>query len=538
MKTKENKVFLDPDDGLEDVIKKIKKNKHDQITLHIPQGSVLKSSLDNFHTIQREAVLAEKEILIESVNKYIEELAERAGLKAINPIFGREEKLVSDIIPRDSKKSVNKSKDFNDKELSKSKEEKAKTFFNTPRKKKNKSKKQKKSKKSLSPVNKKKRALVTTGVFLLLIAFGFLSAHILPKADITLTLKKNTIDFVEKVKASSSVYETSVKNNQIILPGEILTASQNIEKKFPASGEKKIEEKAHGEIYIYNEFSSSPQVLVATTRFVSPGGKVFRLDERTTVPGAKIVDGGIEPSKIKVSVTASKPGEEYNINPDFDTKWTIPGFKEAGLMKRYEGFYGKPATKMSEGYSGVAKTPTEQDIKNAKEEISKTLQNSLEKQAVVANSDEFKILKAAKEFKINEIDISKKADEDGNFSVFAEGHIKIFVFKEGVLKEALVKKNDSSVNFNFNITKDQLTYKEESPDWENNQLSFTAEGSFVLKPKINEKNLKAQLVGQAESVIKSIIFSVPGLERAKVSLWPFWVNKVPENPNKVNIKLK
>ncbi len=537
MKTKENKIFLDPDDGLEDVVKKIKKNKHDEITLHIPQGSVLKSSLDNFHTIQREAVLAEKEILIESVNKYIEELAERAGLKAINPIFGREEKLVSDIIPRDSKKPTNEAGGFEDKKLSKSKEEKAKTFFNTPRKKKKK-KENKKKKKSLSPVNKKKRALVATGVFLLLIVFSFLSAQILPKADITLTLKQNTIDFVESVEARSSAYEVSMNDNQIILPGEILTAFQNIEKKFPASGEKEIEEKAHGEIYIYNEFSSSPQVLVATTRFVSPNGKVFRLDNRVTVPGAKIVDGGIEPSKIKVPVTASQPGEEYNINPGLDAKWTIPGFKEANLMKRYEGFYGKPATKMSGGFSGVAKTPTEQDIKNAKEEVSKTLENSLEKQAMVAHSDEFKILEAAKEFKINKIDISKKADEDSNFSVFAEGQIKIFVFKEDVLKEALVKKNDSSINFDFNITKDQLAYKEENPDWEENQLSFTAEGSFVLKPKVDEKNLKAQLVGQAESVIKSIIFSVPGLEKAKVSLWPFWVNKVPENPKKVNIELK
>jgi hypothetical protein len=535
---KDYKIFLDSDDGVSDVIKKIKKSHHDKIILHIPKDSVLKSSLDNFHTIKRESVLAEKDILIESVDKYIEEIAERTGLKAVNPIFGREENLVSDIIPRGRfNESEKKEEDEDENEFLITQEEKAKNFFSTPKKEEKKRKKIEKSERFIDPKLRKKRALIVIIFFGILVLSSFLLTNILPKAQIFLTLDKKTIDFEETVEANSIVYNPEIFEEKIILPGEMVTAFSNLEKKFPASGEKELEEKATGEIYIYNEFSSSAQILVATTRFVSPSGKVFRLDERVTVPGAEVVGGVVTPSKIKVSVTASEAGEDYNISPDLDEKWTIPGFKEKGLTKRYEGFYGKPVGDMKGGYSGFAKVPTEEDIKNAKSEIGDILKNNLKNQIVVTKSKDFKILNNTEEFNINNIEVDIKADEDGNFGVFAEGEIKMFLFREEDLKNILVKKNDLPVNFEYNVIYNEIIYKESQPDWEKEKINFIAKGSFILEPKVDQNSLKAQLIGQTEDIVKPIIFSIPGLKKAKISLWPFWVKEVPENPSKIKIEI-
>jgi hypothetical protein len=539
---KEHKIFLEPEESLEEVIDKIKKGKGDKIVLHIPEGSVLRSSIDNFYAIKEKSFIEGKEILIESVDPYIEEIAERVGLDAINPIFGREEHFVSDIIPRRKKGILTSTSDYKKEGgVEKEKEDKAYNFFNAPKSKKilkEEKRKEKKERKAIQPVNRKKRSLVLAGTFTLLILLGFLAVNVLPKADVEVTLKKSPLSFEENIIASASVYEIALGEEEIIIPGELLTAVKNIEKKFPATGEEEIQKKATGELYIYNEYSSAPQTLVDTTRFVSSEGKVFRLDEKVTVPGAEIIGGEILPSKIKVSVTADKAGEEYNINSDSEEKWTIPGFKEAGLTDRYNKFYAKTASSMSGGYSGISKVPTEEDLEKAEAEIKEILKSSLESQIMIAYSDNFKSLEPARQFEITKIDFSERADDEGNFSIFAEGKTEAFVFEEKTLKEALIEKNSSPLDFDFQIIESKVNYSEAKTGENEESISFSINGSFVVEPKINKDNLKAQLIGQTEEMVKPILFSIPNLEKARITLWPFWVSKVPENPKKVNIELK
>jgi len=95
------------------------------------------------------------------------------------------------------------------------------------------------------------------------------------------------------------------------------------------------EYKATGIITIYNTYSSSPQTLVKTTRFVSEGGKLFRTTKTIVVPGADASSGKIVPGSTTVEVIASEPGNEYNIGP---STFSIPGFK--GTPK-YLAFYGE-----------------------------------------------------------------------------------------------------------------------------------------------------------------------------------------------------
>lgn len=537
MTDKDQKIFLEPDDGLQDAIEKIKEGKGNKIILHIPEDSALASSVDSFYSLKEAASVKDKEIVVESVDSRIEEMAERAGMRALNPIFGREDKLVSDIIPRGR---VGKTKPSPLAEFSPEKAEKTYDFFNAPKRerKTKKEKREKRERRELVPVNRKKRAMVVSGTLFSLIVAGFVVLNVLPRADIEVILKKSPLSFNETVTASASVYEAVVDENGITLPGELLVAVKNVEKKFPATGEENIDKKAEGEIYIYNEYSSDPQVLVATTRFVSPAGKVFRLDDQVTVPGAEVIGGEIFPSMIKASVTADEAGEEYNIAADPEKKWTIPGFKEAGLTKRYDGFYAKSPTAMKGGYSGISKVPTEEDVAKAEEEIKSLLQSALESQIRIAYSEEFKVLDGTLEFEMTNMEVSDRADDDGNFSVFAEARARTFVFEEEALENALVEKNTSPLDFDFRIVESELKYSEPLPDWDNESVTFAVDGSFVVEPKVDEESLKSQLMGQTEAMVKPVVFSIPNLEKARISLSPFWVKKVPENPKKINVELK
>ena len=101
--------------------------------------------------------------------------------------------------------------------------------------------------------------------------------------------------------------------------------------------------KASGIITVFNEYSSDSQRLVASTRFLSSSGKIFRAIEDIYIPGMKTDGDEVIPGSIDAEVMANYLGTEYNISP---SDFTIPGFK--GTPK-YDGFYGKSDTSMSGG---------------------------------------------------------------------------------------------------------------------------------------------------------------------------------------------
>ena len=100
------------------------------------------------------------------------------------------------------------------------------------------------------------------------------------------------------------------------IKGEKIVKSYNWSKSYMPSSVEVIEDKAIGNITIINE-SSLDQPLVATTRFLSEDGVLFRLKERVTVPSQ---------GQIEAEVYADKEGESGNIG---SSSFTIPGLSSS-----------------------------------------------------------------------------------------------------------------------------------------------------------------------------------------------------------------
>ena len=97
---------------------------------------------------------------------------------------------------------------------------------------------------------------------------------------------------------------------------------------------------------------------MATTRFATSDGKIFRLASTVTVPGATVVNGQITPSTISAPIIADQPGPDYNVGPV--ARLTVPGFQKDAA--RYSGFYGTIASSTSGGYIGKKAVPTAADV--------------------------------------------------------------------------------------------------------------------------------------------------------------------------------
>ena len=95
----ERKFFLDKKEDLDSIVDRLINTRATKVILSIPKDSILGSSLNNFEVLKREAATANKELSIESIDDHILQLASVAKINALNPIFHKIERPVSDILP-------------------------------------------------------------------------------------------------------------------------------------------------------------------------------------------------------------------------------------------------------------------------------------------------------------------------------------------------------------------------------------------------------------------------------------------------------
>jgi hypothetical protein len=144
---------------------------------------------------------------------------------------------------------------------------------------------------------------------------------------------------------------------------------------FKATGESVASAgKAKGVITIINT-TSRAYTFVATTRFLTREGVLFRMDKQTFIPAN---------GSATTAVTADQPGPSGDVGP---SEWTIPGLS-ANLQ---DDIYGKSDAPMTGG-SGTVPSVTQGDLDAAKEALLDKLKGEGEKNFQVMLAPGEKIL--------------------------------------------------------------------------------------------------------------------------------------------------
>lgn len=541
------KININKSDEAALIVEKIIEIESDEIILIIPRFSQLGESLSNFHLLKREADAIDKKLLIESVDNRVIELAELAGIEAINPFFVKNKRQFSDIIPKKEKTISGKKNgaagDWKKEEefikkissnLSLEEFENKQSRFLKKGKEKEEAVEEENEREVEESEEKssflKKIPIKTIIGILILSSAVFGAITILPKVDLKIVSKKIEWSYTDSVITQLSA-KTDYKT--VTIPNQKSTSSKNLEMKFPATGKKQVSNKASGKMTIYNSYSSDAQTLVKDTRFLSPDGKIFKLAKQIIVPGAKISEGKILPSNIDADVVAEKAGEEYNIGPV--KLFQIPGFK--GTPK-YAAFYGESKGNMTGGFVGEISYPTASDIAAAKKKIKETLESSLKTELYSKISSDFKIVEGSSSFSTLKEDIKEDVDKDGNFSIFSDAQLAIISFKESDLIDILSKKAEVEKGEDYAVKSYDLQYGIARMDVVSGRLSFPVTFKAVLSYKIDIDKIKSEIADMSDIELREKIFSLPGIDIEKqnvVSFWPFWVKRVPNNLNKINI---
>ncbi len=365
-----------------------------------------------------------------------------------------------------------------------------------------------------------------------LLAAAYAALTILPKATIVIKPNAQPVSFPLEVVADRSVSGIDFAASRI--PAEIAEERETISKEVPATGEKELTERARGTITIYNEFSSSPQTLVKTTRLISKkDGKLFRTAETIIVPGAKVEGGTIIASSITVEVRADEEGEEYNIGP---SEFSIPGF--AGTPK-HDKFYGKSTAPMRGGARGKVRVVEQKDFDEAqavaKQEATDSLGKKLDAKATLgltllekARAVEFEKISTSADVGDPGEKVAVTVDVRGRALLFNQEHLKEFV--ESALRAKIIEGQEVVENSVV------VTYNDIKVDFAKGTAKLFMQVEASVAYQIDEGLLKDQLAGSDQGKAEQVLSQIPA--KSEVSLWPFWVRRVPADPKKIEVKIQ
>jgi len=387
-----------------------------------------------------------------------------------------------------------------------------------------------------SPHFKGKKYWEMVGGILAILILAFLFCYFtLSKAEIEIWPETESLTFETKATIDREGENVDVSNK--VIPGKTIVVEKTVSEEFPSSGEILKEKKAEGIIRVYNAYSTSSQALVSNTRFISAEGKLFRSLEKVTIPGGKYEGGKLVPGELDVKVVADQSGPEYNITA---TTFSIPGF--AGTAK-YTKFYGRSSENMAGGLREKVPQVTQDDLYLAQ----KTLEERALKESDTALKEKISsdpllvLLKEAQASEILEtfsLARPKEELEKFNFQVKAKSEALVFNTKdiENFIKDFILSQIPESKKLHQESLK--TNYLPETINLKTGKIILSLKAEAKIYSDINQTDLKRNLGRKSLAEAKIFLENQPHVTKTQVRFWPFWVKKVPEDADKIEIKLR
>ena len=366
--------------------------------------------------------------------------------------------------------------------------------------------------------------VLVVGVFGLFF-FAKIEIEIWPTTELLTLEKEITIDS----KAEKSDFEKG------IFLAKVFETQKSASREFPATGKFLKKEKARGILTVYNGYSVSPLSLIPS-RFISADGKLFWSTKTITIPGATYEKGKLIPGKLEVEVQAAEPGEEYNIEP---STFALPALAGSPL---YTAVYAKSFSPMVGGFIGQVSQVTKEDLEKAKNILVEEAENKGKEFLKETLPEDFVLMEQTISQQILE---AKSSIEVGVEAESFNEQVKVKLEGLGFKKSELDEFVREIISLNI---KEGEKFQEKSLEVNYSLLNLPSTTflekvvlGLEIKTKvysdIDEEGLKKALLGKSLKETKLFLDNLKGIERIEVKSWPFFSKKIPEDINKVKIRL-
>jgi len=374
---------------------------------------------------------------------------------------------------------------------------------------------------------KRKSIWIASSIALLIVIFAL--STLFAGASVIITPKQEKI-----VSNGETVLKAVQAPATTDLEYQVITISKDLGKTVTATGEEQVERKASGKIIIYNTYDSSDQRLIKNTRFETPEGLIYRINESVVVPGRTGTGAQMSPGSVEVIVYADEPGEKYNIGlKDF----TIPGFKDD---PRFKAMYARSKSEMTGGFVGKVKKVAESDLASARNELQTNLMNELKNEVSSQLPEDFILYNDGITYSFKSL---PQSDPKGStVQVNEQGTLNGIIFDRSDLSTYLLSKFETSLPAediyiaNLNDLGFTIENKESFNPIGDTTFNFTIQGDLIFVAEFDGERIKNELAGKSKNNLDEIMANYPGILKARGVIRPFWKGSFPDNPSDIKIE--
>ncbi len=316
-------------------------------------------------------------------------------------------------------------------------------------------------------------------------------------------------------------FEIMVTEQDSLLTGKNFFLIKEKNKTFYPQATVSVEDYAEGEIILTNQ-TGSPINFVASTRFASPTGLIFRAIERIYIPPR---------GETTVAVRADKIGPEYEIDP---AEFTIPNLKNEFLKNNIQAESTSPMTGGLKKTGVIMQSDIDQALKEVEEEL---YQQAIEEIQATLEDENLKII--IKHNLVEENVDALAGEEKTEFTVFK----KIKIMAVAVAEEDLLRIAREKLKENVPLGKKLIAHdadisgriKESYPEEEKTLLEIQFRGYMIITPE-NEILEKEKLKEFKKTEIEEYLSEFKEIQAIKIKSWPpFLTDKI--FPSQKNIKI-
>lgn len=322
------------------------------------------------------------------------------------------------------------------------------------------------------------------------------------------------------ITASFSVEVAELGNGATIFAGTVVTVTTSTEQIFKPSATVDKPGKARGTVTVYNK-GSAAQSLVATTRFLSESGVLFRAAKAVTVPAQ---------GSATAEIVADAAGPSGDVPAG---RFTIPGLSAA----QQKIVYGESTTAMTGGSSKMG-VVSQSDIDKAQEESRKAFLEIAQGQ-IMTNTVQQGFEPLYVPVSIKAESSAKPGDEVSEFRIMSSGTLALIAYP----KAAVFAAADREVQAKAPTAYHKIIFANDAPvislqsiDVEKKTalLQVYREGTAVLDGR-SAAFQPSMFMGQSREQIENQIKSISGVNTVSLSFFPPWIDHAPKVPSRIKV---
>jgi len=364
------------------------------------------------------------------------------------------------------------------------------------------------------------------------IGFLFSISFLFEHASVTITPKSVPVAF--DTSDSFTAQKDGTDPDTIIYTQMTLSGDESI--KLPSTQSKTDAQFAAGRVLLYNTYSTAAYKLVKGTRLATPDGHIYKIDAAASIPGyTKTKDGTVTPGSVEVSVTAALSGEGENIA---QSDFTVPGL--AGTAQAAK-IYGRTKTAIAGGISGTIYTIPADAANAALGTLQTKLKTSLIEKAKVQVPDGYMFFPGATVFATDD-SVQAPYSKEQQVPIALHGTLTAYLIKTDTLITAIAENAVSQYNSEA-VTIPKLASLAIVPSaplspQTDQSFSFTLLGSADVIWTIHPEDIQEALAGKKKADFQNILGEVTGVERAEVTLKPFWKRSFPTDASRIGVSIQ